>query len=53
MEVETLMVIQERAKNKQILVVIVLATIVLCTLGALLPAVRAARLAPAEALRYE
>jgi lipoprotein-releasing system permease protein len=34
-------------------VVIVLATIVLCTLGALLPAVRAARLAPAEALRYE
>jgi len=35
------------------IVIIILATIVLCTLGALLPAVRAARLAPAEALRYE
>lgn len=31
---------------------IVVSSVVLCTLGALLPALRAARLAPAEALRY-
>ena len=33
--------------------VIVAASIVLCTVGALLPALRAARLEPANALRYE
>ncbi|MBE6388585.1 MAG: ABC transporter permease [Lentisphaerae bacterium] len=32
---------------------IVISSIVLCTLGALLPALRAARLHPSEALRYE
>ena len=32
---------------------IVISSIVLCTLGALLPAWRAARLQPAQALRYE
>ncbi len=32
---------------------IVISSVVLCTLGALLPAVRAARLDPAKALRYE
>ncbi len=34
-------------------VLIVAASVVLCTLGALLPALRAARLDPAKALRYE
>ena len=33
--------------------VIVTASVVLCTVGALLPALRAARLEPANALRYE
>ena len=33
--------------------IIVTASIILCTVGALLPALRAARLEPAEALRYE
>ena len=33
--------------------VIVICSIVLCTVGALLPAIRAARLQPSEALRYE
>ena len=33
--------------------VIVICSIALCTIGALLPALRAARLQPAEALRYE
>ena len=32
---------------------IVISSIVLCTVGALLPALRAARLQPSEALRYE
>ncbi|MBR7121742.1 MAG: FtsX-like permease family protein, partial [Lentisphaeria bacterium] len=32
---------------------IVISSILLCTLGALLPALRAARLQPSEALRYE
>jgi lipoprotein-releasing system permease protein len=32
---------------------IVLCSIALCTIGALLPSLRAARLQPAEALRYE
>ena len=32
---------------------IVICSIVLCTVGALLPAIRAARLQPSEALRYE
>ena len=34
-------------------VIIVLSSIALCTIAALLPALRAARLQPAEALRYE
>ena len=34
-------------------VIIVISSIVLCTIGALLPALRAARLQPSEALRYE
>ena len=34
-------------------VIIVVSSIVLCTIGALLPALRAARLQPSEALRYE
>ena len=33
--------------------IIVTASIILCTVGALLPALRAARLEPANALRYE
>jgi lipoprotein-releasing system permease protein len=35
------------------LIIIVLCTIILCTLGAIIPAYRAAKLDPAKALRYE
>jgi lipoprotein-releasing system permease protein len=33
--------------------IIVICSILLCTIGALIPALRAARLQPSEALRYE